>query len=313
MDEAAENSGKQDLQHEWGSAPESQSPEQWPQAPQPPTPAPSPGQIAPAVTDSGWDQRAQAALHRASGLTQRGATAARVAARQVAQSSQNAWNDRERIAQSTGEQAKKAYRTAAHGASAAYSATATGATKTWQTTGTVYTSAGALPTNPDGSPRRPWEVIVSAVLAVIAPLFIVLAMVLTALGEGRFLRWGGQGLTKAGEESGIDALGTAGTIATVLSWVIIGTGIVIGLAVIIAFAVYAWRILVGRGRARWVAVGALVVALYLGLPFSPLLVALFELFGLASVVFAFLPRSTGWFALRKREAMARPPHLERSP
>jgi hypothetical protein len=77
--------------------------------------------------------------------------------------------------------------------------------------------------------------------------------------------------------------------------------------------VYAWRILVGRGRARWVAVGALVVALYLGLPFSPLLVALFELFGLASVVFAFLPRSTGWFALRKREAMARPPHLERSP
>jgi hypothetical protein len=66
--------------------------------------------------------------------------------------------------------------------------------------------------------------------------------------------------------------------------------------VIVGFTAYAWRLAVGRGRARWVAMGCLGLAFVVMTPLNPLLIGCFLLFGTSSIVFAFLPRSSAWFA-----------------
>lgn len=150
--------------------------------------------------------------------------------------------------------------------------------------------------------RRPWEVIVAAVLGAVAPIFVLLALVIAAFTGGRVMRTLGWFLHTIGDESESTGVSAAGDVAEFIADAILLIGSVVGLAVTIEFAVYAWRVLVGRGRARWAALVCLAVGFVIVTPLSPLLIGGFLLFGTLSVVFAFLPRSSEWFRRQCRAA-----------
>lgn len=80
--------------------------------------------------------------------------------------------------------------------------------------------------------------------------------------------------------------------------------VVAGVVVMTGFASYAWRMLVGTGRARWVALVCLALGFFVITPLSPLLIGGFLLLGTLSVVFAFLPDSSAWFAQQRRNRAA---------
>jgi hypothetical protein len=153
--------------------------------------------------------------------------------------------------------------------------------------------------------RRPWEVIVAAALGAVAPIFILLALVVAALTGGKVMRTLGKVLHSIGDEGNVAGVSAAGDIAAFTADVILTVGVVVGLAVMIGFAAYAWRVLVGRGRARWVALVCLGLGFFVVTPLSPLLVGGFLLLGTLSVVFAFLPRSSAWFAARRLRRQSR--------
>ncbi|WP_140954950.1 hypothetical protein [Brevibacterium sp. 2SA] len=164
----------------------------------------------------------------------------------------------------------------------------------------AYTTASSLHADRTGRKRRPWEVVAAAILGLIAPLFIALAVIVMAVTGGRTLRAAGFALRQLGGSTGAEAVTSVGDVSTALANALVVVGIIVGLIVIVAFVVYAWRLLVGRGRARWIALAALIVSLFVLTPLSPILVTGFQLFGAASLVFAFLPRSSAWFAHRRR-------------
>ena len=62
--------------------------------------------------------------------------------------------------------------------------------------------------------------------------------------------------------------------------------------------------LVGTGRARWVALVCLALGFLVITPLSPLLIGGFLLLGTLSAVFAFLPESSAWFAQQRRNRAA---------
>lgn len=153
-----------------------------------------------------------------------------------------------------------------------------------------------------GRAVRPWEVKVAAILGLISPIFIVIAILWSTFLGGRTLRWLGFLLLELGDWLDWQVVSVAGDVATTLSQILLGIGVAAGALVVVAFVVYAWRVHVGRGHARWIALGVLVVALLVVMQMSPLLIACFLLTGTASVVFAFLPRSSAWFAERRSRA-----------
>ncbi|GAA1625562.1 hypothetical protein GCM10009700_11850 [Brevibacterium sanguinis] len=164
----------------------------------------------------------------------------------------------------------------------------------------AYTTASSLHADRTGRKRRPWEVLAAAILGLIAPLFIALAVIVMAVTGGRTLRAAGFALRQVGGSTGAEAVTAVGDMSTALANALVVVGIIVGLIVVVAFVVYAWRLLVGRGRARWIALAALIVSLFVLTPLSPILVTGFQLFGVTSLVFAFLPRSSAWFAHRRR-------------
>ncbi|GAA3833213.1 hypothetical protein KACC15558_07590 [Brevibacterium ammoniilyticum] len=169
----------------------------------------------------------------------------------------------------------------------------------------MYSASVRLPLDGIGRPRRPWEILTAAIVGLVAPLFIVLAVISIAVSGGRTLRSVGWMLRGIGGTTGEESITAAADISAGIANVVVGVGIVVGLVVIAAFAVYSWRVLVGRGRARWVALIALIVSLFVLTPLSPMLVAGFQLCAIASLVFAFLPRSSAWFRHRRGRGRAR--------
>jgi len=166
---------------------------------------------------------------------------------------------------------------------------------TWKNGRNAYVSATAVPIDAQGAAKRPGEIIVAAVLGLVAPVFIVLEIIVMAVTGGRSLRGLGRVLSIVGDSAEVEAISTVGDISTGAAQALVGVGSVAAFLVILAFAVYSWRVLVGRGRARWLALAALVFSGFVTGPFNPILTALFILFGAASLVCAFLPRSTAWF------------------
>ncbi|MBE8146393.1 DUF4199 domain-containing protein [Brevibacterium casei] len=108
-----------------------------------------------------------------------------------------------------------------------------------------------------------------------------------------------------GDTTGVEPVNAAADISTGLADALVAFGIIVGLVVIAAFCIYAWRVLVGRGHAKWVALIALVASLFVLTPFSPVLTAGFQIFATASLVFAFLPRSSAWFVHRRNRRFSR--------
>ena len=163
--------------------------------------------------------------------------------------------------------------------------------------------AGRIPVVPAAEPaivRRPWEVVVAAVLGAVAPIFVLLALIVAAFTGGRVLRVLGWVLHGVGDSTEVSGVSVAGDVSDFLAQVILVVGAVAGLVVMGGFAVYAWRMFVGTGRARWVALVCLAIGFFVITPLSPLLISGFLLLGTLSVVFAFLPRSSAWFAGRRR-------------
>ena len=167
--------------------------------------------------------------------------------------------------------------------------------------------AGRAPVLPAAEPsvsRRPWEVVVAAVLGAVAPLFVLLALTIAAFTGGRVLRvlgWALHGIGDSTEAAGVSA---AGDVTAFLANVILFVGVVAGVVVMIGFFAYAWRTLVGTGRARWVALACLALGFFVITPLSPLLIGGFLLLGTLSVVFAFLPGSSAWFSQQRRNRAA---------
>ena len=167
--------------------------------------------------------------------------------------------------------------------------------------------AGRAPVLPAAEPsvsRRPWEVVVAAVLGAVAPLFVLLALTIAAFTGGRVLRvlgWALHGIGDSTEAAGVSA---AGDITAFLAQVILFAGVAAGVVVMIGFFAYAWRTLVGTGRARWVALACLALGFFVITPLSPLLIGGFLLLGTLSVVFAFLPGSSAWFSQQRRNRAA---------
>lgn len=164
--------------------------------------------------------------------------------------------------------------------------------------------APAVPTTDPSVSRRPWAVVVAAVLGAVAPLFVLLALTIAAFTGGRVLRvlgWALHGIGDSTEAAGVSA---AGDVTAFLANVILFVGVVAGVVVMIGFSTYAWRMLVGTGRARWVALVCLALGFLVITPLSPLLIGGFLLLGTLSVVFAFLPDSSAWFAQQRRNRAA---------
>ena len=157
-----------------------------------------------------------------------------------------------------------------------------------------------------GLPKRPWEVIVASALGFIAPFFVLAALLWMAFTGGRTFRLLGWMLRGMGDLTDTTALSWAGDASTGIATVIVGIGTAIGLVVVAGFTAYAWRLVVGHGRARWVALACLGLAFMVMTPLNPLLISCFLLLGTASVVFAFLPRSSEWFARARRSERAGP-------
>ena len=157
-----------------------------------------------------------------------------------------------------------------------------------------------------GLPKRPWEVIVASALGFIAPFFVLAALLWMAFTGGRTFRLLGWMLRGMGDLTDTTALSWAGDASTGIATVIVGIGTAIGLVVVAGFTAYAWRLVVGHGRARWVALACLGLAFMVMTPLNPLLISCFLLSGTASVVLAFLPRSSAWFARARRSERAGP-------
>ena len=167
--------------------------------------------------------------------------------------------------------------------------------------------AGRAPVLPAAEPsvsRRPWEVVVAAVLGAVAPLFVLLALIIAAFTGGRVLRVLGWALHGIGDSTKAAGVSAAGDVTAFLAQVILFAGVAAGVVVMIGFFAYAWRTLVGTGRARWVALACLALGFFVITPLSPLLIGGFLLLGTLSVVFAFLPDSSAWFAQQRRNRAA---------
>ena len=160
----------------------------------------------------------------------------------------------------------------------------------------TYRPGRNLPMNVSARPKRPWEVIVASALGFIAPFFVLVALLWMAFTGGRTFRLLGWMLRGVGDLTDTAALSWAGDASTGIATVIVAIGTAIGFVVVAGFTVYAWRLVVGHGRARWVALACLGLAFMVMTPLNPLLISCFLLLGTASVVFAFLPRSSAWFA-----------------
>ena len=98
--------------------------------------------------------------------------------------------------------------------------------------------AGRAPVLPAAEPsvsRRPWEVVVAAVLGAVAPLFVLLALTIAAFTGGRVLRvlgWALHGIGDSTEAAGVSA---AGDVTAFLANVILFVGVVAGVVVMIGF------------------------------------------------------------------------------
>ena len=106
-----------------------------------------------------------------------------------------------------------------------------------------------------GVPKRPFEVITASVLGFIAPFFVLAALVWMAFTGGRAFRIVGWVLRKIGDLTDTAVLSWAGDLSSGIATGIVAIAFVVGLIVIVGFTAYAWRLAVGRGRARWVAMG----------------------------------------------------------
>src|SRR5699024_7129742 len=157
-----------------------------------------------------------------------------------------------------------------------------------------------LPMDVSGPPKRPWEIIVASALGFFAPFFVLVALLWMAFTGGRTFRLLGWMLREVGDLTDATALSWAGDASTGIATVIVAIGSAVGLVVVAGFTAYAWRLVVGHGRARWVALACLGSAFIVMTPLNPLLISCFLLFGTASVVLAFLPRSSAWFARARR-------------
>ena len=96
-------------------------------------------------------------------------------------------------------------------------------------------SAPAVPTTDPSVSRRPWEVVVAAVLGAVAPLFVLLALTIAAFTGGRVLRvlgWALHGIGDSTEAAGVSA---AGDVTAFLANVILFVGVVAGVVVMIGF------------------------------------------------------------------------------
>src|SRR5699024_10016560 len=140
---------------------------------------------------------------------------------------------------------------------------------TWKNGRNAYVSATAVPIDAQGAAKRPGEIIVAAVLGLVAPVFIVLEIIVMAVTGGRSLRGLGRVLSIVGDSAEVEAISTVGDISTGAAQALVGVGSVAAFLVILAFAVYSWRVLVGRGRARWLALAALVFSGFVTGPFNP--------------------------------------------
>lgn len=169
----------------------------------------------------------------------------------------------------------------------------------------AYAASSRLPGESRGAPRRPWEIRTAAILGLIAPLFVVAAIIAMAVSGGRTLRSVEWMLRGIGDSTGQEAISTAADVSAGLADALVVLGVVVGLVVVAAFGVYSWRVLVGRGHARWAALIALVVSLLVLTPLSPMLTSGFQVFAVASLVLAFLPRSAAWFRYRRERVRLR--------
>lgn len=153
----------------------------------------------------------------------------------------------------------------------------------------------SLRIGPDGQPCMPRILIVSAIFAMIAAMLMALTALFSAFSAGRLLRviaW----LTN---DTDIRILEWAHGISAGLSRLILVCGALLGVAIAVFFGIYAWRILRGTGRARWIALAAVICGSIIALPIEPLLSALFLVASFISVVLAFLPAAHAWFAHRR--------------
>src|SRR5699024_8239801 len=151
-----------------------------------------------------------------------------------------------------------------------------------------------------GLPKRPWELIVASAPRFFAPFFVLVALLWMAFTGGGTFRLLGWVVPRVGDLTDTTAASSAGDAPPGIAAVTVAIGSAVGLVVVAGFTAYAWRLIVGHGRARWVALACLGSAFIVMSPLNPLLISCFLLFGTASVVLAFLPRSSAWFARARR-------------
>ncbi|WP_029090305.1 hypothetical protein [Brevibacterium album] len=294
----------------------SQRPPAPPEPPYPPyahpdAPAPfaHPGQGSPHApppqppTSEGWRERGAALLERGRSAAAEGTRLARRsgealtdAAGRTAGAAREGWQQRVDLRRQAADRMSHWAGSGAAAADAVIGTASAQSAQAWERGSTAYASAVSVPVDAHGRAVRPWEVRAAAVLGLIAPVFIVIAVVTLAVSGGRSLRILGFMLQRAGSAAEAEAITATGEVSTGLANLLVGLGIAAGVLVIAAFAVYVWRVLTGRGRARWIALAAMVLAFFFVTPLSPVLSGCFLLVGAASLVCAFMPRSTAWFA-----------------
>ncbi|WP_349827017.1 hypothetical protein [Brevibacterium litoralis] len=281
-------------------------PDPGPHDPDPNGAVPDPPAAPPQPPPDRWERLRKKAVEGASVAAERAGTAAK-----------GAWDDREilaRVAREKGRSAYDATRSTArtawdHRQEAAAAAASVAGHATRTTAGAVRTGAGmargvyadlgGLDAHPDGTPKRPWEVVVAGVLGIVASLAIALSIVWLAFTGGRTFRIVGFFTRSTGDELDNSTVETTGQVLSEIGTAILIAGVVAGAIVTAAFVLYAWRLWAGTGRSRWVGVATVVLAFFVVTPLSPTLTSVFLVFGLASVVFAFLPRAGTWFRYRK--------------
>ncbi|GAB3622600.1 hypothetical protein GCM10027418_06820 [Mariniluteicoccus endophyticus] len=145
---------------------------------------------------------------------------------------------------------------------------------------------------------RPWEVKASALCGAAAGVAVAAVVAGQLWGVTRGIHLFSPVTAEVARATRLDLVSWASMLLEGTSAAVLVVGALACLLVLIAFGLYAERVLNGRGRARFVALAALVLLVPL-LAVSRVWAPLALVLAASSIVLAMLPRSGVWFGRRR--------------
>lgn len=114
----------------------------------------------------------------------------------------------------------------------------------------VLRDSATLTRDAAGRPIRPWEITIAAILGFFAPAFVAGSIVMSVYSGTSGLRWLTRMLRVLGAHADEPLLVDLASAGSTVSRMILILSIVVAVLVTAAFAIYGWRVLVGRRRSR---------------------------------------------------------------